>query len=113
MKKIIILNKKEGETPLFALEKFKKSNPKYLDTPMTYAGRLDPMASGVLIILAGDEIKKKEKYLNLDKEYNFSVLFGFNTDTYDILGKVIEKNAQQQTFFGKQELALPLRASRP
>ncbi len=55
---------------------------------MTYAGRLDPMASGVLLVLAGDEAKKKEKYLKLDKEYKFQVLFGFATDTYDILGKV-------------------------
>jgi tRNA pseudouridine55 synthase len=88
LKKLIVLNKKEGVTPLFALEKFRKSNPKYLDESMTYAGRLDPMASGVLVILAGDEIKNKEKYLGLDKEYNFSVLFGFSTDTYDILGKI-------------------------
>ncbi len=88
MKKIIVLNKKEGETPLFALENFRKKNPKYLNVPMTYAGRLDPMASGVLVILAGEETKNKEKYLALDKEYDFSVLFGFSTDTYDILGKV-------------------------
>ena len=57
---------------------------------MTYAGRLDPLASGLLIVLAGEECKKKEKYLNLDKEYEFSILFGFATDTYDILGKVIK-----------------------
>jgi tRNA pseudouridine55 synthase len=88
VKKIIILSKKEGDTPLFALENFRKNNPKYLKVPMTYAGRLDPMASGVLVVLAGDEIKNKDKYLSLDKEYNFSVLFGFSTDTYDILGKV-------------------------
>jgi tRNA pseudouridine55 synthase len=58
---------------------------------MTYAGRLDPMASGLLIILAGEETKNKEKYLALPKEYEFEVLFGFATDTYDILGKVIKK----------------------
>jgi tRNA pseudouridine55 synthase len=91
MKKVIVLNKKEGETPLSALENFRKKHSEYLDVPMTYAGRLDPMASGALIILAGDEIKNKEKYLALDKEYEFSILFGFSTDTYDILGKVIEK----------------------
>lgn len=55
---------------------------------MTYAGRLDPMASGVLLILAGEETKNKEKYLNKDKEYEFEVLFGFSTDTFDILGKI-------------------------
>lgn len=89
MQKVIILNKKEGETPLEALEKFRDKNSEYLGLSMTYAGRLDPMASGVLLILAGEEIKNKEKYLSLDKEYSFEVLFGFNTDTYDILGKVL------------------------
>lgn len=53
---------------------------------MSYAGRLDPMAEGVLLVLAGEENKKRNDYLNLDKEYNFDVLFGFATDTYDVLG---------------------------
>jgi tRNA pseudouridine55 synthase len=88
LQKLIILNKKEGETPLEALEKFRRKNKKYKDIKMTYAGRLDPMASGVLLVLAGVEIKNKEKYLKLDKEYEFEILFGFATDTYDILGKV-------------------------
>ncbi len=91
MKKVITLNKKEGETPLEAMENFRKKNPKYLDVPMTYAGRLDPMASGVLLILTEEETKNKEKYLMKEKEYEFEVLFGFSTDTYDILGKVINK----------------------
>jgi len=56
---------------------------------MTYAGRLDPMASGLLIILTREETKKKEKYLKLNKEYEFEVLFGFSTDTHDILGEVL------------------------
>ena len=93
-KKVILVNKKEGETPLEALEKFRSAHTSYKNVSMTYAGRLDPMASGVLILLAGDEVYQKEKYLKLDKEYEFEVLFGFATDTYDILGKVI-KTAKQ------------------
>lgn len=92
MKKVIILNKKEGETPLEALEKFRAKNKRYKDVPMTYAGRLDPMASGILLVLIGEECKKKDKYLMLDKEYEFQILFGFATDTYDILGKVVHSN---------------------
>lgn len=53
---------------------------------MTYAGRLDPMASGKLLILIGDECKKRKKYDGLDKEYEFEILFGFKTDTGDVLG---------------------------
>ncbi len=88
MKKILLLNKKEGETPLEALESFRKKNKEYKDAKMTYAGRLDPLASGLLLVLAGDAVHEKEKYLKLSKEYKFSILFGFSTDTYDILGKV-------------------------
>lgn len=88
MKKVILINKKEGETPLQALEYFRqKSGSKYKDIKMTYAGRLDPMASGLLLVLLGEETKNKEKYLALEKEYTFQVLFGFSTDTYDTLGK--------------------------
>lgn len=101
MKKILMLNKKEGETPLRALQSFKLKNKKYKDSKMTYAGRLDPMASGLLIVLVDEKIKDKEEFLNLDKEYNFEILFGFATDTYDILGKV-EKKYLKNT--GKESL---------
>jgi tRNA pseudouridine55 synthase len=87
-KKVFVLNKKEGETPLGCLGRFRSKNKSYLGVKMTYAGRLDPMASGLMLVLAGEETKNKEKYLGLDKEYEFEILFGFSTDTYDILGKV-------------------------
>lgn len=89
-KNFFLINKKEGETPLEALEVFRNRNKIAKDVPMTYGGRLDPMASGLLIILVGEECKNKEKYLGFDKEYEFQVLFGFATDTYDILGKVLK-----------------------
>ncbi len=88
IKKNLKLYKKMSETPLKCIERFKKENPEYLDLKMTYAGRLDPMAEGELLVLIGEECKKKEEYLELDKEYEFDVLFGFSTDTYDILGLV-------------------------
>lgn len=85
---MINLYKKIGETPLECLDRFREHNPEYKDASLSYAGRLDPMAEGVLLVLAGEENKKREKYLSLDKEYSFEVLFGFETDTYDILGRV-------------------------
>lgn len=102
IKKVILLNKKEGETPLEAVSLFRNTHKAYKDMKMTYAGRLDPMASGLLLVLAGEETKQKEKYLGLDKEYEFEVLFGFATDTYDILGKVIHSHILEN--FGMLEL---------
>jgi len=91
MTKRVILNlyKKEGETPLQRLERFKVENPEYKDEKMTYAGRLDPMAEGVLLVLTGEDIHKKDELLHLDKEYEFEVVWGIYSDTYDILGEVI------------------------
>lgn len=86
MEKVLKLHKDPGETPLECLQRFRAENPEYAGAPMTYAGRLDPMAEGLLIVLVGDECKEKEKYLGLDKEYVFEVLFGIQTDTYDVLG---------------------------
>jgi tRNA pseudouridine55 synthase len=88
---VLKLDKKVGETPLECLERFKRDNPEYEGEKMTYAGRLDPLASGMLLILVGEECKKKEKYLNLDKEYELTVLFGFSTDSLDLLGMIEDK----------------------
>ena len=65
---------------------YKESHPHLKETKMTYLGRLDPMAEGVLLVLTGNT-RDKEKYLSLDKTYEFEVLWGVESDTYDILGK--------------------------
>ncbi|MFA6392660.1 MAG: hypothetical protein WCW54_01040 [Candidatus Paceibacterota bacterium] len=88
MDNVIKVYKKVGETPLDCIQNLKKDRPELGLLPMTYAGRLDPLAEGVLLLLVGEECKKKDEYLNLHKEYEVEVLFGFATDTYDVLGKV-------------------------
>ncbi len=88
MRNVIITNKNIGETPLECLERVRIQEGIPNDLPMTYAGRLDPLAEGQMIILVGDECKNKEKYLNYDKEYEVEILFGFSTDSYDVLGLV-------------------------
>jgi tRNA pseudouridine(55) synthase len=62
------------------------AHPELLGVPMAYAGRLDPMAEGKLLVLQGEECKVQEKYHSLDKEYVFEVLFGVSSDTADVLG---------------------------
>ncbi|MSR71145.1 MAG: hypothetical protein EXS50_00520 [Candidatus Taylorbacteria bacterium] len=89
---VLNLYKKRGETPLERIERFRDENPNFENVKMSYAGRLDPMAEGVLLVLVGEENKNREEYLGYTKEYLFDALFGMHTDTYDSLGKVmIEK----------------------
>ncbi len=88
METLILEYKMPGETPLECINRVKARNKAYLNVPMTYAGRLDPMAEGLMIILAGDECQNKDKYNAMTKTYEVDVLFGFATDTYDLLGLV-------------------------
>lgn len=92
-----LLHKKLGETPNQRVMRFKMSNPDYRLMPMTYAGRLDPLAEGLLVVLSGDEIKEKDKYLDLKKTYTFDILWGFSTDTLDVLGMVQSKEMSMPT----------------
>jgi tRNA pseudouridine55 synthase len=84
----IIAHKNISETPLECLERVRVEQKIAPNVPMTYAGRLDPLASGKLLILVGDECKEKAKYLALDKEYTVEVLFGVKTDTGDAMGLI-------------------------
>jgi tRNA pseudouridine55 synthase len=101
-KAAIILDKKIGETPLECLERFRASKiaagfVEFSDMPMTYAGRLDPMASGKLVVLTGEDCKRKQDYLGLDKEYEVEILFGIDTDTHDILGRISRVDASSSS----------------
>ncbi len=84
----IILYKKEGETPLECINRSKEEGAIPKDVKATYAGRLDPMAEGLLIVLVGEAVHEKEKYLKLSKEYEVEVLLGMSTDTGDVLGEI-------------------------
>lgn len=84
----VMLDKLVGQTPLQCAELWRTDKPELAGVPLAYAGRLDPMASGKLLILIGDECKVQEKHHNLDKHYEFSVLFGVSSDTADVLGRL-------------------------
>ncbi len=116
MEKVLKLYKDLGETPLACLERFRAENLEYANEKMTYAGRLDPMAEGLLIALVGEECKKKDEYLGLDKEYVFEVLFGVQTDTYDILGipnlSLLSESRKVKDFLGKRIQEYPPYSSR-
>ena len=84
----ITTQKALGETPLVATERLRRERHIPRTTPLAYAGRLDPMATGTLLILIGDECKKQTKYHALDKVYTVELLIGIHSDSGDVLGIV-------------------------
>ncbi len=85
---VLPVYKRVGETPLECLKKVRASMPSLQAVKMSYAGRLDPLAEGVMLLLIGNTNNEREKYLSLDKVYELDILFGVSTDTGDLLGVV-------------------------
>lgn len=117
MTNIVCIWKPVGITPFEAIQIFNKKNPKYRNETISYAGRLDPMAEGVLILLIGKENKNRDKYLKLKKEYESEIILGISTDTYDSLGLITDQSLKAvsrkeiekslKSFIGKQNQDYP------
>jgi tRNA pseudouridine55 synthase len=56
-----------------------------------HAGTLDPLATGVLVILVGRSTKLFEKFVSFDKAYQATMRLGTKTHTADIQGEVISE----------------------
>ncbi|MBV9080068.1 MAG: tRNA pseudouridine(55) synthase TruB, partial [Elusimicrobia bacterium] len=56
-----------------------------------HAGTLDPIASGLLIVLIGRATKSQSEVMGSDKIYRCRLRFGLRTDTADITGQIIEE----------------------
>lgn len=54
-----------------------------------HAGTLDPMATGLLVLLLGNATKKSGELSGCDKEYSGAMELGLKTDSHDITGKTL------------------------
>ncbi len=89
---VIVANKPLGWTPLQVIDDIREKDSRYRDSKMVYAGRLDPMAGGLLVILTDEDRFKLDEYLKKDKSYTATMLFGFKSDSLDALG-IVERVA--------------------
>jgi tRNA pseudouridine55 synthase len=53
-----------------------------------HAGTLDPLATGVLVVLTGKDTKKQDKVMHSTKEYVCDITFGVSSGTYDLEGPI-------------------------
>lgn len=85
---ILVIDKPAGWTPLEAMEALRARTPELAGAPMVYAGRLDPMAEGAVLVLTGEDRFDLPTHLRHDKEYQATFLFGVRSDTFDALGRL-------------------------
>lgn len=82
-----------------------------------HSGTLDPMATGLMVLLLGEATKLSQYILEKDKAYELRWQFGMKTDTYDAEGQVTERlplshktedvQAAAESLLGEFELAVP------
>ena len=56
-----------------------------------HAGTLDPMATGLLVIMIGSATKQSAVFSADDKEYDGEMQLGVKTDSHDMAGNILEK----------------------
>ncbi len=103
-----------GITPLQLIKKYKRENN--IKEKISFAGRLDPMAHGEMVLLKGDECKKQDSFCGKDKIYEFEILYGFTTDSLDILGisseQEIRNDFKNKNFEGEYLQPYPIYSSK-
>ncbi|AWI09482.1 tRNA pseudouridine55 synthase [Ereboglobus sp. PH5-5] len=84
-----------------------------------HAGTLDPMATGILIVLVGKATRASQYLMSVDKEYTGTISLGKVTNTQDAEGEMLETRpvppftqeqilAAMKTFIGDQYQTPPM-----
>ena len=87
---IILINKPSGLTSHDIVQKVRD----ILGTQKVgHSGTLDPLSSGLMILLINQGTKLSPYLLNAHKTYKASVTLGISTDTWDSDGQIIERRS--------------------
>lgn len=87
---ILLVNKSVGATSFQIVQDLRRLTR--IDK-IGHAGTLDPLASGVMVMLIGRAFTKKaDTFLLKDKSYLATLTLGSSTDTYDKEGQITERS---------------------
>ena len=83
---VLVVNKHGGVTSHDIVGKIRRL---YGTRAVGHTGTLDPLATGVLVVLIGRAAKAAEYLVSDKKEYRATLRLGLTTDTEDITGEVL------------------------
>ena len=85
---LLVVDKPAGLTSHDVVDRVRRRLP---GDRIGHGGTLDPMATGLLLILVGRATKSADTLLALDKEYEATVTLGVTTETQDAEGPVRQR----------------------
>jgi len=95
----LLLDKPSGWTSYDCIRRLKRYFPK--STKIGHAGTLDPMATGLLILLFGKATKSQQKFLTLNKKYYGTMRLGQTTASMDCETEPISTQSIDGITFGQ------------
>jgi len=111
LNEILIIDKPSGLTSHDVVDRVRRMYgirracpPKLQRRRVGHAGTLDPLATGVLIVLVGKATKRQSEFMGLEKEYEVVTRFGEVSDTYDVEGKVQEGDRKAALHLQEQDI---------
>ncbi len=103
MNGLFVLDKPAGLSSADALNRCKRAFPKI---KLGHAGTLDPMATGILVVLLGEATKLQAYLMDGRKSYVAEIELGATTDTLDADGTITEeRDATAVTLAALREVA--------
>lgn len=101
---ILLINKAKGTTSFSLVRSLRRLTQVQ---KIGHAGTLDPLATGVMVMLIGRQYtRKSQDFLNKDKEYDATLFLGKTTDSYDQEGTITSTSDLIPTL---QEIELSLK----
>ncbi len=86
---LLLFDKPAGWTSHDAVAAFRRMLP--VGVKVGHCGTLDPLATGLLILLVGACTRLQARLQGLDKIYAGRIRLGVSTDTGDVTGRVLEQ----------------------
>ena len=110
---LLLVNKRPGITSHDVVDQVRKI---FHTKSVGHCGTLDPMASGLMVLLIGEATKLSNYILEQDKSYRLRAQLGIVTDTLDTTGAVLktekvdisEKKVRDIAMSLEGELSLPV-----
>lgn len=90
---ILLVNKPEGITSNDLIQKIKR---KFKIKKIGHAGTLDPIATGLMVVLINQATKISNYLLSSDKSYIVTMKLFVQTDSQDITGNIVEEESYKK-----------------
>ncbi len=89
---IVVINKPVGITSHDVVARVRRV---FKMRKVGHAGTLDPLATGVLVVLLGRSTKLSDQFVAFDKSYRATLRLGLKTTSADIMGQEIERKSYE------------------